>query len=292
MGAGALSRGINSQSGSMRPGQINPGATGDAIRFEDVSLAFEEKSVLSEITFAVPPGETLVLLGETGAGKTVLLKLALGLIQPDSGRIFILGREITGLPEEELFEIRKKIGMVFQEGALFDSLSVAENVAYRLQEEGVPAEETVARVSQALRFVEMEDAMAKLPAELSGGMRRRVAIARALINEPPILFYDSPTAGLDPVTAETILSLVLRLRDLEGATSVLVSQRLQDGFAVANYYFDQKTNRVRPARSPTDGSFFDTRTLFMMLREGKIYFQGAPEEMARTGDPYLEEFLR
>ncbi len=267
--------------------------SGYALRFESVSLAFEGKPVLREITFAVPRGETLVLLGETGAGKTVLLKLALGLLRPDSGRIFILGGEITGLPEEELFEIRKKIGMVFQEGALFDSLSVAENVAYRLQEEGVPAEEIVARVRQALRFVEMEEAIAKLPAELSGGMRRRVAIARALISKPEILFYDSPTAGLDPVTSETILSLVLRLRDLEGATSILVSQRLQDGFAVANYYFDREGNRLRPAAGPTNGAGgrYDTRTTFMMLRDGQIFFEGAPEEMARSGDPYLEQFL-
>ena len=269
-------------------------AVGYAICFENVSLAFEGKPVLREITFAVPEGETLVLLGESGAGKTVLLKLALGLLRPDAGRISILGREITGLAEEELFEIRKKIGMVFQEGALFDSLSVAENVAYRLQEEGVPAEELVARVRQALCFVEMEGAMVKLPAELSGGMRRRVAIARALISKPPILFYDSPTAGLDPVTSETILSLVLRLRDLEGATSVLVTQRLQDGFAVANYYFDREANRLRRATGPTNGAGgrHDTRTIFMMLRDGEIFFEGAPEEMARRGDPYLEQFLR
>ncbi len=281
--------------GNVSERNVPQSGTGDAIRFENVSLAFEGKPVLREISFAVAPGETLVLLGESGSGKTVLLKLALGLLRPDSGRILILGREITGLPEEELFEIRKKIGMVFQEGALFDSLTVGENVAYRLQEEGVPAEEMVARVRQALGFVEMEEAIGKLPAELSGGMRRRVAIARALITKPPILFYDSPTAGLDPVTSETILSLVLRLRDLEGATSVLVSQRLQDGFAVANYCFDREANRLRRSRSagPADGGGrYETHTTFMMLREGEIFFEGAPEEMVRKGDPYLEQFLR
>ncbi len=268
-------------------------AIGDSIRFENVSLAFEGKTVLGDITFSVASGETMVLLGESGSGKTVLLKVALGLLSPDAGQVFILGREITGLPEEELFDIRKRIGMVFQEGALFDSLTVGENVAYRLQEEGTPTEEMVERVRQALRFVEMEGAIAKLPAELSGGMRRRVAIARALITRPPILLYDSPTAGLDPVTSETILSLVLRLRDLEGATSVLVTQRLQDGFAVANYYFDRETNQLRRAADPGDGRLrYDTRTRFVMLRDGQIFFEGAPEEMVHRGDPYLEQFLR
>src|SRR5437667_8186643 len=215
-----------------------------AITFEDVWMGFDEGPVLRGVTFQVQQRETLILLGETGTGKTLTLKMAAGLLTPNGGSVIVLGNEVSEMKERELLAFRRKIGVVFQEGALFDSMSVADNVAYRLNEEGVEARETDARVREALGFVEMEDAIDKLPGELSGGMRRRVSIARALVSRPPIVLYDSPTAGLDPITSQTIITLILRLRDTQGVTSILATHRLQDAFALANYRFDPHAERV------------------------------------------------
>ena len=270
------------------------------IVFEDVHIGFDEGEVLRGVSFRVQPRETKVLVGETGAGKTLTLKLAAGLLRPDAGRIAVLGREITGLHEAELLDFRRQVGFVFQEGALFDSLSVAENVAYRLREDGVDDDETQQRVREALRFVEMEGAVEKLPAELSGGMRRRVSIARALVSRPPIVLYDSPTAGLDPVTAQTIITLLLRLRDSQGVTSLLATHRLQDAFALANYRFDPRANCVVPL--PRDGqpaSRISTEvaedpvpaTTFLVLRDGKVYFEGDQRAVLESKDGYLRRFL-
>src|SRR5690348_6461897 len=230
--------------------EIAPGEP--LIRFENVSIGFEGVPVLSNVSFAVDAGETRVIIGESGSGKTVLLKLAAGLLQPDSGRVIIMGQNLGEMNEVELLDFRRRIGFVFQEGALFDSLDVADNVSFRLREECKPPQECESRVREALRFVEMEPAYHKFPSELSGGMRRRVSIARALIDQPPIVYYDSPTAGLDPVTSQTIITLILRLRDLSGATSLLATHRLQDAFGLANFIFEPGSNRVLPIwKTPT-----------------------------------------
>jgi len=262
------------------------------ITFEDVWMGFDE-DVLRGVTFQVRERETLILLGETGTGKTLTLKMAAGLLVPNSGSVIVLGNEVSEMPENELLAFRRKIGFVFQEGALFDSMPVAENVAYRLREDGVAEEEIEPRVLEVLRFVELEHALEQLPSELSGGMRRRVSIARALINRPPIVLYDSPTAGLDPVTSQTIITLILRLRDVFGVTALLATHRLQDGFALANFHFDPETKRVvhNAQNGNAAASASMARTRFMVYRDGRIYFEGEPEEIANSADPYLKRFL-
>jgi phospholipid/cholesterol/gamma-HCH transport system ATP-binding protein len=260
------------------------------IVFKDVRIGFDEGDVLRGISFEVDPGETKVLLGESGSGKTLLMKLAAGLLRPDAGHILVMGHDVSEMPEKELLDFRRRIGFVFQEGALFDSMTVEDNVAFRLHEENVPEEEVDASVREALRFVELEEAIEKFPAELSGGMRRRVAIARALVDHPPIVFYDSPTAGLDPVTSQTIINLILRGRDLQDVTSMLATQRVQDAFGLANYRFDKATGHVmdlsgngtRPGAPPTN---------ILVLRGGEIFFEGSTEELLRSSDPYLKQFL-
>ena len=262
---------------------------GEALRFADVWIGFDEGPILRGLSFSLETGETLVLLGETGTGKTLTLKLAAGLLRPDSGTVRALGQEISAKSERELLHFRRQVGFVFQEGALFDSLTVGENVAYRLEEDRVPAEEIAPRVREVLRFVELEHTGERLPSELSGGMRRRVSIARALIGRPPIVLYDSPTAGLDPITSQTIITLILRLRDVYRVTSVLATHRLQDGFALANFHFDPKMRTVR--RGASNDKTGPAVTRFLVLRDGRIYFEGSPEEMLNTKDRYLQRFL-
>src|SRR5271154_5777134 len=216
------------------------------ISFRNISIGFDDREVLRSISFDVRHGETKVLLGESGTGKTLLMKMATGLIRPDSGAVLVMGQDVTAMPESELLSFRRHIGFVFQEGALFDSMTVAENVSFRLDEEKVEESEIETRVREVLRFVEMEPSIEKYPGELSGGMRRRVSIARALVDRPPLVFYDSPTAGLDPVTSQTIITLILRGRDLQGVTSLLATHRVQDAFGLAHFRFDQAANRVLP----------------------------------------------
>jgi phospholipid/cholesterol/gamma-HCH transport system ATP-binding protein len=262
------------------------------LSFENVRIGFGQGDVLTGLTFSVAASETKVLIGESGTGKTLVLKLAAGLLQPDSGAVHLLGRDVGAMSEKELLDFRRQIGFVFQEGALFDSLSVAENVAYRLREDRVDEEEIEQRVRESLRFVELEDTIDKLPSELSGGMRRRVSIARALISQPPVVLYDSPTAGLDPVTSQTIITLILRLRDTQGVTSLLATHRLQDAFALANYRFDGETERVVPAPHTGNGSRAGgAATNFVVLRGGKAYFEGSPQTIADSKDEYLRRFL-
>jgi len=260
-----------------------------SISFRNVRVGFEEGDVVRGLSFDVYPRETLVLLGETGTGKTLNLKMAAGLLKAQGGSVTVLGKTLNVMREKELLAFRREIGFVFQEGALFDSMTVEENVAYRLREEHVSEEEIRPKVIEALRFVELEDAIDLVPSELSGGMRRRVSIARALITQPPIVLYDSPTAGLDPVTAQTIITLILRLRDTYGVTALLATHRLQDGFALANFYFDAAVGRVIPASKP--GSVAESKTRFVVLRDGASIFTGSPEELAATRDPYLKRFL-
>jgi len=261
------------------------------IELRDVSLSFEEKQVLSDVSFRMGRGETLVLLGTTGSGKSVLLKLLLGLLKPDSGRILIDGEDIAPLSENRLNPFRKRMGIVFQEGALFDSLSVLENVAYRLREEGLKDDtEIERRVREVLRFVEMEQALEKMPSELSGGMRRRVSIARAIISEPSIMLYDSPTAGLDPVTAHTINILIAKLRDVQHVSSIVVTHRLADAYVLANFVYSAEQQALVPiSANGQPGELASTQ--FLVLREGAVYFQGDERELTRARDPYLRKFL-
>lgn len=261
-------------------------ANAPVIEFEDVRIGFDEGEVLSGISLAVQPQETKILAGETGTGKTLLLKMAAGLIRPAAGRVRVLGRDLGEMSEDELLDFRREIGFVFQEGALFDSMNVAGNVAFRLREEHVDEDEIEQRVREALRFVELEQAIDKLPAELSGGMRRRVSIARALVSKPPIVLYDSPTAGLDPVTSQTIITLILRLRDTQGVTALLATHRLQDAFALANFRFDPDGNRVVASKNGAGPG-----TEFIVLRDGRIYFQGDQHAILSAEDPYLKGFL-
>jgi phospholipid/cholesterol/gamma-HCH transport system ATP-binding protein len=263
------------------------------IRFDRVRIGFEGRDILREVSFQVQERETLVLLGETGMGKTLSLKLAAGLLRPSEGDILVLGKEVSAMKERDLLAFRRQIGFVFQEGALFDSMTVGENVAYRLLEDRVKSDEVELRVREVLRFVELEHTMDLFPSELSGGMRRRVSIARALINQPSIVLYDSPTAGLDPVTSQTIITLILRLRDVYGVTALLATQRLQDGFALANFRFDAASKRV--VHSVSNGNAAGVAkmaaTRFLVLRDGGVYFEGGQEELADTKDDYLKRFL-
>jgi phospholipid/cholesterol/gamma-HCH transport system ATP-binding protein len=267
------------------------------VTFENVSIGFDEGEILRGISFRVLPRETLVLLGETGTGKTLTLKMAAGLVHPTRGAVNVLGHEVSNMAEQDLLAFRRQIGFVFQEGALFDSMTVEDNVAYRLREDGVGEEEVAARVLEVLTFVELEHTLDQLPSELSGGMRRRVSIARALVSRPQIVLYDSPTAGLDPVTSQTIITLILRLRDVYGVTALLATHRLQDGFALANFRFDPKAKRVMRddvATPQVPASAFGVAepvTRFLVYRDGRVYFEGPPEEIASTNDAYLKRFL-
>lgn len=272
------------------PLTIEPVPAEPLVRFDDVRIGFDEGDVLKGISFSVQPRETKVIIGESGSGKTVLLKLAAGLLRPDSGRVLVMGHDLTEMKEVDLLDFRRSLGFVFQEGALFDSISVAENVAFRLSQEGIAPEEIETRVREVLRFVELEETYQKYPAELSGGMRRRVSIARAIISRPPMVYYDSPTGGLDPITSQTIITLILRLRDYVGATSLLATHRLQDAFGLANFEFDFTSDRVIPIWEDPERAR-PSATTFLVLRDGKIYFEGEPTELLKSEDNYLRQFL-
>jgi len=263
--------------------------SGAAVIFEDVHLSFGDNHVLQGVSFQLPFGETKALFGVAGSGKSTILKLALGLLSPDSGRITVLGNEVTDLPEEQLFPMRSHLGMVFQESALFDSLTVRENVAYRLTEEhGIYNDEIDGRVRESLRFVELEHTLDLFPSELSGGMRRRVAIARAIITHPELLLYDSPTGGLDPVTSNTIIELIMKQRDVNRTSALLVTHRLQDAFTMATHQFDPKTNTLKALPR---GQYCDLPMSFLILRDGKVVFDGDLRQLANTKDEYIREYI-
>lgn len=272
-----------------RPAEVVQPPSGAAIVFEDVYLSFEDNEVLRGISFQLAYGETKALFGVAGSGKSTILKLALGLFPPDSGRIIVLGSDITQMREEDLFPMRARLGMVFQESALFDSLTVRENVAYRLIEEsGIYSEEIDRKVRESLRFVELEHTLDMFPSELSGGMRRRVAIARAIITQPELLLYDSPTAGLDPVTSNTIVDLIMKQRDVYQTSSLLVTHRLQDAFTLATHEFDPKTSQVRALPK---GQYCNVPMSFIVLRDGKVIFDGDIRQLAHTTDEYIREYI-
>jgi phospholipid/cholesterol/gamma-HCH transport system ATP-binding protein len=261
--------------------------TSPVVAFGNVTISFDGPPVLSDVSFSVAPAETRVLLGPAGVGKSVLLKLINGLIKPDRGSIRLFGEEISSMPEEELFPLRTRTGMVFQEGALFDSLTVRDNVAYQLIQARVDDDEIDSRVREALRFVELEETFAMLPSDLSGGMRRRVAIARALIRNPELLLYDSPTGGLDPVTSTTIIELIVKQRDVNRTPSLLVTHRLQDAFTMCTHCFDPQSGRMVPF---PDGRT-DPGTTFLMLDEGRLIFDGSLHNLVHSQNTFVREFL-
>ncbi|HZY62101.1 MAG TPA: ATP-binding cassette domain-containing protein [Edaphobacter sp.] len=269
------------------PNLKNSDSKEPVVIFEDVSIAFDLKPVLEGISFSVQRGESRIILGPAGCGKSVLMKLTNGLLRPDSGSIRVFGEEITTMSEANLYKLRARIGMVFQESALFDSLSVEDNVAYRLHEDHVPEDDAHKRVVEALKFVELEQAIDKFPPEISGGMRRRVSIARAIISKPDLILYDSPTGGLDPITSTTIIELVVKQRDVSHTTSLLITHRLQDAFALARNRFDSKTGHMELI--PDNG--IDDSTKFLVLNEGRIVFDGTTEELVRSDDPWIKEFI-
>jgi phospholipid/cholesterol/gamma-HCH transport system ATP-binding protein len=274
------------------PGQSaqNPAAAfaaGQVVAFRNVSIAFDGPPVLEDVSFSIAPGETRILLGPAGVGKSVLLKLTNGLLRPDQGSILLFGEEISTMPEEKLFPLRTRTGMVFQEGALFDSLTVRDNVAYQLIQERVDDDEIDLRVRKALRFVELEETFDYYPASLSGGMKRRVAIARALIRQPELVLYDSPTGGLDPITSTTIIELVMKQRDVYRTPSLLVTHRLQDAFTLCSHRFDPQQGRMVPL--PQDET--DPNTTFLMLAESRLIFDGSLHELVHSENQFVREFL-
>lgn len=260
------------------------------IEFQNVTISFEDEVILRNISFRVNPGETLIILGASGSGKSTILKLILGLIRPDSGRILITDRDITGMNEQELVKMRRNIGMIFQEGALFDSLSVRDNVGYRLVEEASMAEAEVdAEVEKHLGFVGLGESIDKMPVELSGGMKRRVGIARALVGSPDIILYDEPTAGLDPITKRTIVELMIKLRDTEKVTSVFVTHDLHAASIIATEYALTEGGNVcytRDEESPRLEAIH-----FIMLLDGAICFNGSYGEMKKSEESYVKRFV-
>jgi phospholipid/cholesterol/gamma-HCH transport system ATP-binding protein len=263
------------------------------LKFDHVTVSFDGVPVIEDLSFEVAEGQARIILGAAGSGKTVLLKTAMGLVRPDSGSVSLFGQNITRMSERQLFDIRSKIGMLFQEGALFDSLTIAENVAYPLLNQKCiqcPLNEVDRRVNEALHFVELDQTQARFPSELSGGMRRRAAIARAVVTTPPLLLYDSPTAGLDPITAHTIVALIIKERDVANITTLIVTHRYQDGNLVGNFRYNPENARIVPMRDKDGGP--QSWTKFMVLRDGKLVFEGAQAELEASKDPYISKFRK
>lgn len=273
-----------------------PDTPSSLVRFENVGVVFPDGTrALDEVSFEMRQGETRILLGAAGSGKTVLLKTAMGLNQVTSGRVFLFGEDITGKPEHAMFDVRSRIGMLFQESALFDSMTVAQNVAYPLLNQKaikMPREKMEPAVRDSLRFVELEHTLERFPSELSGGMRRRVAIARAVVGKPPLLLYDSPTAGLDPITAHTIMALIIKERDVDNTTAIVVTHRYQDGNMVANFRYNLNSGRLDPIMRPGQGGTPGANTVFMVMREGRLVFEGNQANLESSTDPYISKFVK
>jgi phospholipid/cholesterol/gamma-HCH transport system ATP-binding protein len=272
-----------------QPVKLPQGPASVALEFENVSISFDERQILDEISFQLRLGDTKAIFGVAGSGKSTILKLALGLIRPDSGRIRLLGEEITEMSEDQLFVLRQRVGIVFQESALFDSLTVRQNVAFRLLEEGnLPESEIEERVREALSFVELENKVDLYPSELSGGMRRRVGIARTIITHPEVVLYDSPTGGLDPVTSNTIIELVVKQRDVYKTSSLLVTHRLQDAFTMGTHYFDKMENKMKPLPPHSRAT---VPMFILILRDGHVIFDGDLKSLRETRDEYIREYI-
>jgi phospholipid/cholesterol/gamma-HCH transport system ATP-binding protein len=271
------------------------------VEFCDVSLRYGKTWALHKVSFTLHPGETRIILGEAGSGKTTLLKAVIGLVCPGKGTIKLFGTEVTATKEEALFSLRSRAGIVLQEGGLFDSLSIGENVEYPLLNQQANEDKSKGlstsgsfeeRVRETLRFVELEQTFDKFPSELSGGMRRRVGIARAIVTEPPLVLYDSPTAGLDPITANTIMALIAKERDTRNTASLIVTHRYQDGEMMANFRYDAKDEELVPLNEGEQDDPKRMRTKFMVMKEGEIVFFGTREELERSGDNYIKRFVR
>lgn len=263
------------------------------LRFERVTVAFDDNRALDDVSFEVTPGHSVVIFGAAGSGKTTLLKTAVGLLRPSLGRLEVFGRDATHLSEREWYGLRSRIGVLFQEGGLFDSLTIEENVSYplaNLDGFSVSPEEMHRRAEEALEFVELEHTLGKFPSELSGGMRRRVGIARAVVTQPQLALYDSPTAGLDPITAYTIVALILKQRDLRNTTTVMATHRYQDGHFLATSHWIRATGEIE--RSEDEDSAAAARTIFLVLREGRLVFEGTLPELHRSDDPYVQKFAK
>jgi phospholipid/cholesterol/gamma-HCH transport system ATP-binding protein len=267
------------------------------LRMEKVSINFDDLIALQPLSFEMEAGDTRVVLGAAGSGKTTLLKAALGLIKPASGQVFLFGQDITDMGERQMYDIRSRVGVLFQEGGLFDSITVAENVAYPLENSKtrhLPPAEVDHRVEDALRFVELEHTLEKYPGELSGGMRRRVAIARAVVTEPPLVLYDSPTAGLDPITANTIMALIAKERDSQNTANLIVTQRYQDGQLMANFRYNRSSGQLEPIFPNGNAANHGSNprpTIFMVMREGRVVFEGSQAELEASRDSYISKFV-
>jgi phospholipid/cholesterol/gamma-HCH transport system ATP-binding protein len=276
------------QSPSVRRAR-SPDGGPDAVRFEHVALAFDDDVVLRDLSFRVPPGHMTILMGASGAGKSLVLKLILGLLKPDAGVIRVNGERVDTMTEREMIRVRDGIGMLFQESALFDSLTVGDNVGYKLYEEtDMPADRVLRRVEEVLRFIGLEEYIDRMPSELSGGQRRRVAIARAMAARPRLLLFDEPTSGLDPITAKTVDAEIIKLRDLEGVTSILVTHQLQDAFYIATHQAVRRDGEIAIVRA--DRHTVEQAT-FLMLRDGRVYFEGSAGDLRASADPYLQTYL-
>jgi phospholipid/cholesterol/gamma-HCH transport system ATP-binding protein len=273
-------------------------ATSEVLHFDDVSLHFDETPALDHVSFAMSAGETRVVFGAAGSGKTMILKTALGLQKIDSGRVILFGEDVTNFKESALYPIRSKVGVLFQEGGLFDSLTIAENVAYpllnrqaRRNGDGPLSESDIdARVLQMLNFVELGGTLEKFPSELSGGMRRRVGIARAVVTEPPLVLYDSPTAGLDPITANLIIHLIIKERDSRNTAAILVTHRYQDGHLMANFRYNPDSGQIEPAREAQGPG--GVKTKFLVMNEGRLVFDGSETELRASQDQYVRKFVK
>jgi phospholipid/cholesterol/gamma-HCH transport system ATP-binding protein len=262
-----------------------------AIEFRNVTMIFDDRKILNDLSFKVMKGETKIILGGSGCGKSTTIKLVLGLLKPDSGQILVDGEDVTNYSEVDMMRVRKKIGMIFQEGALFDSLSVYENVAFKLHESGVPEDEVESEVRRMLRFVNLEDAIDKMPSELSGGMRRRVGIARALVGDPKIVMFDEPTAGLDPPTARTICELAMKLRDLEDVSSIFVTHEMNNlDYLTSEYAVVDEAGEVIFEKEGEKLCLINSKVL--MMRDGRIIFSGTDETLRKSDDAYIHKFLR
>jgi phospholipid/cholesterol/gamma-HCH transport system ATP-binding protein len=275
------------------PSNPAQGGSGEVLRFDRVSVHFDETVALDSVSFAMTAGETRVILGAAGSGKTVLIKTAVGLVKADAGRVYLFGSDITDMKERDLFDLRSKVGILFQEGALFDSMTIEDNVAYpflnqRSRTPIAPAE-VQKKVIEALSFVELEQTVEQFPSELSGGMRRRVGIARAVVTEPPLVLYDSPTAGLDPITATTIMALIVKERDVRNIAAVMATHRYQDGQLMANFRYNPERAALQRVSSNGDSGL---KTTFMVMQEGRLVFEGSQAELEASTDPYISKFVK